>query len=248
MYPVVLDIYGPIKINGFSLCILISISIFIYLIKKDINVKKFFDKYDVIDLISETAIAAIIGGRFLHVINNYDYYSNIIDIFKIYNGGLAVIGALISGIIYLFYALKKRRLNVISILDIAAAYIPIVHCISRVGCFLAGCCYGISCNQFWAINSKHPTQLYSSLIFLILFIIQQVLYKKYKLNDLASGLLFFIYLTFLSIERFSIDFLRAEREYYYNFDYISKAQIQSILILVIALVILNYKKPKYEYI
>jgi len=233
MCPVILSIYGPIKINSFSLLILISILVFIYLIQKDQNIKRLFGKEDILNLVSETALIAIIGGRFLHVINNYKNYSNILDIISIWNGGLAVIGALISGIIYLFFVLSNRKLDVIYIFDIVASYLPIVHAISRIGCFLAGCCYGIPADIFWAINFRHPTQIYSSLNFCIIFILMQFLYRKYYVNKLMPGILFSAYLIFISLERFFVDFLRDDREYYALFNYFSKAQIQASMIFVI---------------
>lgn len=253
MYPVILDIYGPIKINSFSLCLLISIFVIFYLLKRDKNISRLFDKDDIINLLSETVIVSVIGGRLLHVINDFKSYSNIIEVISIWNGGLAVIGALLSGGIYLSFMLFKRKLNIVYILDIIMSYLPIANSIARIGCFLAGCCYGISCDKFWAINSQHPTQLYSSLIFLVIFIVMQSLYLNYKLNNIMPGALFTLYLIFFCLERFCVDFVRADRDYYITFNYLSKAQVQSSILFFITMIVFlmifyNKKETKYKYV
>lgn len=247
----ILKIYGPIGINGFNLFIMISLITFTYLIKKDKNIRSLFSKEDVIDLIAKTGLVAILGGRLLHVINSYKDYSNIIEILSIWNGGLAVIGALISGVLYLILSLYKKKINIIYVLDIVSAYLPLVHSIARIGCFFAGCCYGIKTDIFCSMNSLHPTQIYSSLVFLIIFFNMQILYLKYKLNKFYPGLLFSLYLLLSSLERFSIDFLRGDREYYINLSFLSKAQSQSGLMFIISLImflIFYRQKRSYEHI
>ncbi|CDK30577.1 prolipoprotein diacylglyceryl transferase [Candidatus Babela massiliensis] len=265
MYPVIFNIYGPIKLNSFSVAISISIIVFLWLIRRDKSVTNLISKEDIINLTSETAIIAIIGGRALHVINNFKHYNNIIEIISIWNGGLAVLGSIIAGLIYLAVTLKKKNIKILYALDIISVYIPIVHSISRIGCFLAGCCYGQVCNpsQLWAVTYRdpesiaplelalHPTQIYSSLTFLFIFIFMQFLYSRYKLKQ---GTLLTIYLMLSSLERISIDFLRGDRDIIikniiYSQD-ISKAQLLAIFILIVAFlsfIIIRLTKNKIEH-
>ena len=121
------------------------------------------------------------------------------------------------------------------------------------------------CNpsQLWAVTyrdpesiapielSLYPTQIYSSLTFLFIFIFMQFLYSRYKLKQ---GTLLTIYLMLSSLERISIDFLRGDRDIIikniiYSQD-ISKAQLLAIFILIVAFlsfIIIRLTKNKIEH-
>ena len=116
--------------------------------------------------------------------------------------------------------LKKINVSIIPFFDLVAIFAPLLQSISRIGCFFAGCCYGIPTTSPWGISysdtntvaplhlTLHPTQLYSSLallgIFLFMYFILQHTLKK-------TGQLFAAYLILASTERFIIDLWRADR-------------------------------------
>lgn len=156
-------------------------------------------------------ICGILGARVFFVIENIKYYwSNPLEIIMLQNGGLSWFGGFIlgstSGIIYL----KKKGQSVIKTLDLVMPYIALAQAIGRIGCLLNGCCYGKVC-LFGIYSSQQnvvliPTQIYSSLLLMLIFITLRILQTKKRL----PGEIFFTYLFLYSIKRFFIEFWRAD--------------------------------------
>jgi phosphatidylglycerol:prolipoprotein diacylglycerol transferase len=232
-------IYGPFAINIYGLFIALALIVCMKLITFN---KRFahigLDK-NFIDIIFISVIAGIIGGRFLEVISTPQLYSHWTDWFALWQGGLSALGSILGVVIITPLYLKKMRLPVLSIFDLVAIYAPLFQSIARMGCLFAGCCYGISTHFFLHIVythketiapyniSLHPTQLYSSLllfiIFLYLFFIAQ--YQKKP-----SGHIFLTYLILVSMERFIVDFWRADRILIFN-SFLSFHQLIAIIII-----------------
>ncbi len=199
-------------------------------------------------------IASIVGARILFIIVEWDYYrSRFLDIFKIWEGGLVFFGgiilATITGIIYL----KVKRQPVLLVADIFAPALPLGETFGRIGCFLAGCCYGKPTDipwgivlpnlvgKPWVISSSiglhlHPTQLYSSGSAFLIFIITQFL-KKRKPYD---GYLMFVTFLLYSIERFIIEFFRGDERGWVIKDYLSTSQFISLIVIGICVIFLWY--------
>jgi phosphatidylglycerol:prolipoprotein diacylglycerol transferase len=94
--------------------------------------------------------------------------------------------------------------------DLVAVYAPLFQSIARLGCLMAGCCYGCPTTMSWAISIDgmyvHPTQLYSSILLFGIFIILYTF--KYQWAR-RPGLLITRYLMLASAERFIIEFWRS---------------------------------------
>lgn len=258
MIPVIFRISDSIAIQSYGLAIAIGLIIFIYLTYNNPLRKKLVDKDNFLNLIFYSIIAGIAGGRILAVINSLNSY-NFLDIFKIYNGGFSILGSIIGVSIFIFSFLKIKKID-FKLLDLLCVYAPLLQCISRMGCLLSGCCYGKITNLPWAIkylNSEcsapvglylHPTQIYSSLILLSFFILFKA---KYKSWIETPGKFFSFYLILSALERFSVDFLRGDREFLNSkiliFKILSITQI--IALSIIFLVILRFiilKLSKYK--
>lgn len=154
-----------------------------------------------------TMLAALIGARLAHVVwEAPDYYmNNPSQIFNIGKGGFVYFGgALLAFVVAKIYmsAFKLPWLKYIDIYAIPAAFGTAV---GRLGCFFAGCCYGKSCDYFWAIKGLHPTQLYSFVWDLGLTL--GLLYLERKRN-LKAGVLFFLWVFMHSIGRLVIEQFR----------------------------------------
>lgn len=266
MYPKLLHIYGPFEINSFNLSIGLGLALFIYFANKDPLRKLYISKTDFVNLVIESALAGVIGGRLLHVITEWHTYSHVLEIFYLWNGGLSIIGTIASIAIYASIYLKKRSMPVLPILDLGAIYVPLIHAMARVGCFLAGCCFGTQTNMLWAITYSnpevaaplhtplHPTQLYSSCIFFIIFMVMQFLARK---NSFNPGALTMIYLMLASIERIIVDFFRGDRIFYSGdsiLGWLSVYQWLALLLFSAAAIgfitigFLNKKSDSHEYL
>ena len=108
---------GPITIYYYSVIILIAVLVGIYLA---VNESKKRGMYDFIsDLITYVIVFGIIGARLYYVIFNFEYYKyNLWDIFKIWEGGIAIYGAIIGGAIAILYQATKKKQSVIKTTDI----------------------------------------------------------------------------------------------------------------------------------
>jgi len=242
--PELLHIYGPLSINAYGLCIALGIAISMYLVRRNKRYKQLHLESVFSDIITVSIIAGIIGGRAVEIISNYAAYHHWIDWFALWEGGFSALGAIIGVITITPWYIKKLHIPLLPTFDLVAIYAPLMQSIARIGCLLAGCCHGIPTTSPFAIIythphtiahsslAVHPTQLYSSLlllcIFLYMFFYAQHHYKK-------PGLLFCNYLILTSLERFLIDFLRADHADIYGI-FLSFHQIIALLLLIGALI------------
>ena len=216
--PVAIEIL-TFEIRWYSLAYITGIMIGWILSKKVfITDEKIYQKFD--DYITYLILGIIVGGRLGYVLfYNLDYYSNnLIDILKIWEGGMSFHGGLLGVIFVSILFAKKNQQNPFNYLDIVALVAPIGIFFGRVSNFINSELYGNVTNVPWAVQfiqidnfSRHPSQLYEAilegiLLFLILLYFQK---KKYlKVPGLISGL----FLTFYSLFRFLTEFFRAPDE------------------------------------
>ena len=157
-------------------------------------------------------------------------------------GGLAWQGGLVTGTLTALFLMKKKRMPVASTLDLLAPYIALGQAIGRLGCFLNGCCYGkeVSWGIFFPVYQAylHPTQLYDSLGLFVLFIIL----KKYEKVNTQKGSVFILYIILASVQRFFIQFYRAD--HIPIFMGLSIFQISSLIIIAMAIYAYLYFKRR----
>lgn len=244
---------GPIKIYWYSVIILSAIIIgyelAIYYCKK-----KSIPEILITDLILGLILSAIVGARAYFVIFKFDSYKDsIIDIFKIWEGGLAIYGAIIGGFLYLLYYCKKKKFPVIKLLDILSLSLLLGQAIGRWGNFFNSEAYGrittlaylqsLHLPQFiidgmYIENAyREPTFLYESLWCLIGVIILIIIRKRKKQVD---GKQTCFYLIWYGIGRFNIEGLRSDSLYFNNF---RVSQLVSLLLVLIGIImyIIIYK-------
>jgi phosphatidylglycerol---prolipoprotein diacylglyceryl transferase len=226
MYPTILHIYGPFALHSFSVFIALGIALFIYKALKHPQLKLLMSSSQFINFILEGTILALIGGRILYCLEEWHSFSSIWEMFYIWNKGLSSLGSIITALIYIFWYTHKHAINMWQICDIISLYAPIIHMCTRIGCFLAGCCYGQPTHMAWAITYSHPdvvaplhiplhpTQLYSASIYLVIYILLSrfayTTMPDYK-HWYKPGQITCLYLLLSSIERLSTDFLRGDR-------------------------------------
>ena len=197
----------------------------------------------------------IIGGRLGYVIlYNPNYYlDNLIDIFKIWEGGMSFHGGLIGVVLASFYFAKKNNQNFFNYLDVISIVAPIGIFFGRIANFINSELYGAETNLPWAVQFikidnlyRHPTQLYEALFEgLILFLI--LIYLRNKGLMKITGLMAGIFLICYSIFRFMIEFLRVPDEQigYLIFNLTMGQIISCIFFLIgIYLTIVRYENKK----
>ena len=238
--PVAIQIFS-VEIRWYSLAYIIGILIGWILSKRVfINDPRLKEKFD--DYITYIIIGIIIGGRLGYVLlYNFDYYlNNLIDIFKIWQGGMSFHGGLIGIIAVSVLFAKKNNQNPFIYLDVVSIVAPIGIFFGRIANFINSELYGIETNLPWSVQFiqidnlyRHPSQLYEAIFEgLILFIILIYFRKKgfMKIPGLISGL----FLIFYSIFRFLIEFVRVPDEQLgYIFLNLTMGQVISFIFFLI---------------
>jgi len=238
--PVAIHIFS-VEIRWYSLAYIIGILLGWTLSKRIfINDPLLKQKFD--DYITYLIVGIIIGGRLGYVIlYNFDYYlNNLIDIFKIWQGGMSFHGGLIGIIAVSVLFAKKNNQNPFIYLDVVSIVAPIGIFFGRIANFINSELYGIETNLPWAVQFiqidnlyRHPSQLYEAIFEgLILFIILIYFRKKgfMKIPGLISGL----FLIFYSIFRFLIEFVRVPDEQLgYIFLNLTMGQVISFIFFLI---------------
>jgi len=242
---------GSINIYWYSVLIVVSLIIGMYFSTKQAEKNKLTKEF-LYDLIFYLIPIAVLGARVYYVIFNFSLFkSNILDIFKIWEGGLAIYGAVISGAIFIIYYCKKKKKNILLTLDTIVPYVILGQAIGRWGNFINGEAHGplttyehlksMKLPEFiirgMNINGLYyiPTFLYESLWCILGFIILLIIRRKNKYKN--KGLLLFIYLIWYAIGRFFIEGLRTDSLYIGTF---RVSQLVSILLILIGIIGIIY--------
>jgi len=108
------------------------------------------------DLLVITIVTGVVGARILYVILNYNQFHSFLDLFKIWQGGLAFFGGLALAAGSVIAYLRWRRLSIGKVADIVAPCIALGLVFGRIGCFLNGCCWGAVCPERFPLGVKFP--------------------------------------------------------------------------------------------
>ncbi|RPG96078.1 MAG: prolipoprotein diacylglyceryl transferase [Candidatus Pelagibacter sp. TMED165] len=247
--PVLLN-FGYFEVRWYSLAYIAGIFIGWKFGKKilgrQIELRKIdfkIDKFD--DLISYIIIGIILGGRLGYVIfYNFNYYfSNPLDIVKIWEGGMSFHGALIGVILATILFSKKYNFSALFLLDIIASVTPIGLFFGRIANFINSELYGKITDVPWAVifplidtSPRHPSQIYESLLEgLLLFIILNIaLLNKRNFTGLCSVLFLFFYGIFRIIaEQFRVP----DAQLGYLISSISMGTLLSIIMILGSIII-----------
>ena len=187
--------------------------------------------------------AAIVCARLYYVIFSWDLYkNNLMDIFDIRGGGIAIYGGVIGAAVSVLIYCKKKKLNAKTVFDILAVGLLIGQAVGRWGNFVNGEAYGVECTLPWRmiVNgvSAHPAFLYESLWLLLGFIIIWST-RKIKPFPGRSGC---FYLIWYGVERAFVELLRTDSLMLYG------VRVSSVLSLVLVIIgVVGYFRLKKSY-
>lgn len=241
----------------YSLCILLGVIVAYILITKE-GKKQGLPKEFISDLIFYTLIIGILGARVYYCVFNLDYYlANPSEILKIYNGGLAIHGGVIAGLIFVYFYTKKKNVSFIKILDIVAPAVIIAQSFGRWGNFFNQEAHGgITTYQNlknmhipeFIINGMHiegkyyyPTFFFESIWCLIGFIILMIARKN---KNLRKGFQIGFYFIWYGIGRFFIEAFRTDSLMFFG---LKIAQIVSLIGIIIGIIIIVINRNKKYY-
>lgn len=241
------ELFG-IKIKSYGLMIAIGMMVALLMLLKLSN-KFGYDEDDIWGLFFQSIIVGLLGGKILWVITELTYVIDNPKILLDIGNGFVVYGALIGGMLSIYLYCRKKNWNFLNVLDITVPGVAIAQGFGRIGCFLAGCCYGAPTHSHYGVlfpsNSLapsdiklYPTQVYSSIFDFILGVILLWYLKKKNKDGKVAGL----YLILYSIGRFLIEFLRNDPRG--NVGILSTSQFIAIFSLVLGIIIFNIDKFK----
>ena len=258
MHAKILHIWGDLYINSFGLMITLGILVSLWLMNKDPERKKILSTDKLINIFFLGILISLVGSRVFHFLTDPDEAISIYNLIAIWQPGFSIIGAIVAISIFLPLLLRYYNIPIIKFLDLIFCYTPLLQSISRIGCFFAGCCHGTQTTMPWAImysdkfssaplgTPLHPTQIYTSIILLAIFLFFY-LRKKYLYK--ISGLITFLYLFLIGLERFIFDFFRADRIFCAQNKYfciLSTHQWASLCLILFATAWFSFYKYKYK--
>jgi phosphatidylglycerol---prolipoprotein diacylglyceryl transferase len=171
-----------------------------------------------------TAIAGMAGAKLMMILLDLRYYTSnpgeILSLATLQAGGIFY-GGLVLALVTAFLYMRRKNLPGLATADVFAPGLALGHAIGRLGCFAAGCCWGVECRLPWAVTFTnpeahrlvgvplgiplHPTQLYEAAGEALIF---AVLYRRFH-KPHRPGAIIGLYLVLYSAVRFFVEFVRA---------------------------------------
>ena len=250
---------GPISISWYSLCILTGVILAYALINSEAK-KNNIPSAFITNLVFWCMIFGILGARLYYVLFNLNYYlDSPLEIFKIWNGGLAIHGGIIAGLITLILYCRKYNVNILKMLDIVVPALILAQGIGRWGNFFNGEAHGTVVSRAFLENLHlpnfiidgmhigkyyyHPTFLYESVFDLLgcLVLLGFRSVKNTKLGNTTS-----VYLMWYGIVRFFVEGFRTDS---LMLGSLRIAQVVSILMIItgfVMYIITTIKCKRYD--
>ncbi len=171
-------------------------------------------------------VSALLGSKLLYIIVSWPELGStlterLINAVRDFRYGFVFFGGAITAIIALLIYFKKKHLPILKTADFYIVALPLGHAIGRIGCFLAGCCFGKPTTLPWGVTFTdphslvgqqflgvplHPTQLYESALNLLLFFLLQ----RYARKPHRDGAVLAYYIIGYALLRFSVEFFRGD--------------------------------------
>ena len=249
MHPVLFEIGGwPVYSYG----VLLALAYLAGLQMAVVRAKRAgLDPAKVMDFGIYLIIAALIGAKLMLVVVDFNYFRhNPRELVSLARAGGVFYGGLIAAVLVGFWLVRKYKLQIWTMGDLMAPGIALGHVIGRLGCLLAGCCYGRPTTVPWAVTFNdpaaalnvgtplaiplHPTQLYDAGAE---FIILGLLLATERKGNKFSGRTFWLYLLMYAISRFIIEFYRGD-DRGMAFNLLSTSQVVSAAIVPLSLLML----------
>ena len=253
MHPDLFSI-GPLTLHTYGLLIAIGFIVGLVIAIKT-GRRHGIDSQQIMDLSFLLIISGIIGSRIVYILMNISYYiANPLDMFKLWHGGLVFSGGLLAAIIACYLYIRRHKLDILLIGDIFAPSVAIGQAIGRIGCFMAGCCYGKPTSVTWGVIFTdpdsiaplniplHPTQLYDAISNFIIFIIIMIVSPWKKFN----GQVIIWFLILHSTARLFIERFRGDDRGIIPLTGWTMTQFIAILILLSAICALFYLRSRHD--
>jgi phosphatidylglycerol:prolipoprotein diacylglycerol transferase len=253
MFPDLISI-GPFTIHTYGFFVAVGFAVGI-LTAVRIGKSQGIPSQQVMDMAFVMIVWAIIGSRLFYVFINFSYYkAHLLDTIKLWQGGLVFSGGLVATAAAMLWYLRRHHLSFWTTGDLWAPSLAFGQAIGRIGCFMAGCCYGQPTGTRWGVvftNPKslaplniplYPTQVFEAFSLFAVFLILIFLHGKRKFE----GQVFLWYLILHSTARLFVERFRGDDRGLVPGTEMSATQLVAILILVGSVVLLFTLRSRWE--
>lgn len=210
--------------------------------------------YQSLTAVLASVAGVFIGGHILFAVTNIKEIVKLISDGNFtfsslmpYVSGMVFYGGLFGAIIAVaVYTYVNKETPKADVFDVFAVVVPLFHAFGRVGCFFAGCCYGVE-SKFGFVTylnaspahygiSRFPVALFEAFVNLLIFVLLLCLFKKKKLY----GKLVFLYLGIYAVARFVLEFFRGDKIRGFALGF-STSQLISLLVVFFLVAFVIYK-------
>jgi len=242
--------YGVMLVLGFTAGLLLAIRE---------GRRRGISRDDIIDCGLWVLLSGIVAARLLYIFLDWSYFAgHWARWYQIQKGGLSFHGALLGAALAVAVFARRRNLGIARLYDTLTPSLPLGYAIARIGCFLNGCCQGHPTSLPWGVTFPptfenlglpsqpvHPTQLYASLLSLLVFGVIMLLRSRLHWH----GQLFAAYLVLYSLQRYVVEFYRsgASAHAFPGLAPLTQAQVLSVIIALgagVALVLLERRRMR----
>ena len=249
--PVITHI-GSIELRWYGLAIIIAVIAAVLITEHQMR-RKGIPIQEIQSLAPWMGLGAIMGARLFHVVDHWSYYiNNPLQIWQLQNGGLAIWGALIGGVIASVIYSKVRHVSLSRLGDALVPGLLVGFMIGRIGCIINGDAYGGETSLPWGFIYTHPDALIPGRLLgvpthpypvydmiwnvaILVFILRGNRYFKY------DGFAFLAFLSLYSVGRLVLSFVRLENTFFWG---LQQAQIIAIFVLVFSVIAMFYQLRK----
>jgi phosphatidylglycerol---prolipoprotein diacylglyceryl transferase len=242
--PIVNIELGPFSISPHGVGIAVGFLLGARLMLPAAN-RKGISEDDVYALLTRAAIGAIVGARIAYVINHFNEYDSIVDVFKIWEGGISLLGGFVGAIIAALPEMRKRKLSFWQVMDAAAPGMALGVIIGRIGDLIVADHLGKPTSFFLAyecppanvetaspcnggtIGAVHQPAFYD----LVLTIALLALLLRLRRSPRYDGFLFLVFCTWYGIGRIIEDFMRVDETHGTG---LTGSQWTSVVVVLIA--------------
>ncbi len=221
MLPILVKL-GPLTIHAYGLLMAAGVGFGLWFVYVQAG-KHGLDAPKLMDAAFYTVLVSLIGAKLILLVSNLSYYvSYPKELFSLARSGGVFQGGLTFGVIFAVWYFRRKKIPTWKAADVISPALALGHAFGRIGCFLAGCCYGNVCALPWGATftdeyahdltgiplniALHPVQIYEAILNAANFVLLFLVLKKKRFD----GQVFALYIVAYSVIRFVTEYFRGD--------------------------------------
>jgi phosphatidylglycerol:prolipoprotein diacylglycerol transferase len=252
MHPTLVKI-GPLPLHAYGFMLALSFFVAILLAARRAPRRGLQPDF-IYDVSLVIVFASILGARAMYVLFHRDEIHGLLDAVALWSGGLTMYGGVLLAMGAAWVYARRRGVRYLTLADVIAPTLALGLGLTRIGCFLNGCCYGRPTDGPLGVHfppdayvtkvfgdaALHPTQLYSAVTGLVIFAILML----YDRRPHGEGRVFGLFLVLDAIGRFILDFFRSYEANVYILLGLTVNQVICVGLFLVGILVLVRRAPR----